>query len=307
MHWKRAARHLAVALLVGSSGVFGCGKSEPPKAQNESDNAPQASAPSNSGDVKPPVEKERPPVIDSTDDGFHHPFVRAVRTLDNPPIGCSVRPVTVSGKSVFKVYKDVVAQWDGIRFTTQSGKRIHYSATIVTALGEIEIELRPDLAPNHVRSFVALARAGYYDRLFFDRVNHEEYDNNPGVRNDFLEAGCPTGTGEDGFGNVGYWLYPETQPSEKATHIEGTVGACHGIEKDSAGCKFYISLSKAPFNDTYYTIFGQVTRGLDVAKKIFAQPIAEEDRGHFGCLKPEHPMMIDKVIIHTDEVAEGRN
>ena len=114
------------------------------------------------------------------------------------------------------------------------------------------------------------------------------------------------GSGEPGFDNIGYWLYPETQPSEKATHVEGTVGACHGIEKDSAGTKFYISLSKAPFNDTHYTIFGQVTRGLDVAKKIFAEPICEEDmaatggRGRFALLRPDHPVMMQKVIIHTD-------
>lgn len=306
MHWKRVARHLAVALVVGSAGVLGCGKSEPPKAQNGADNEPRAAASADSDDGKPKVEKEPVAAKDPYDDGFHHPFVRAVRPLDNPPVGCSVPASTASGKSVYQMYKSVAAQWDGIRFLTGNGKRIHYSATIVTALGEIDIELRPELAPNHVRSFVALARAGYYDRLFFDRINHEEYPENPGVRNDFLEAGCPLGTGEDGFGSVGYWLYPETQPADKATHVVGTVGACHGIEKDSAGCKFYISLSNAPFNDTHYTIFGQVTRGLDVAQKIFAQPIAVEDRGHFGCLRPENPVMIDKVIIHTDG-AEGKN
>ena len=162
-----------------------------------------------------------------------------------------------------------------------------------------------------LRSFVALARAEYYDRLFFDHVNHEEYVGNPSLRNDLLEAGSPTGSeGDDNFGSIGYWLYPETVPSEKATHVEGTVGACRGFEKDSAACRFYISMGKAPFNDTNYTIFGQVTRGMDVARKVFEQPISAEDRamnGHFGLSRPANPVMIQKVVIHTSEDgAEGK-
>ena len=276
MHWKRAARHLAGALIVVSVGVLGCGKAKPPKAQEQTvaDAAPAAARAADASDSQPLVSRslkwdEKPA------DQLHIPFAKAVRQLDNPPIGCSVPPgMTVAGKSAFKIYMEVASRWDSIRFTTPAGKPIHYSATIVTDQGNIEIALRPEIAPNHVRSFVALARAGYYERLFFDRINHEEYPENPGVRNDFLEAGCPLGTGEDGYGSVGYWLYPETQPADVATHLEGTVGACHGIEKDSAGCKFYITLCKTPFNDTHYTIFGQVTSGLDVAQKIFEQPIA---------------------------------
>ena len=56
------------------------------------------------------------------------------------------------------------------------GKRIEYTATLETDLGTIEIALLPDVAPNHVRNFVALARAGYYDGLSFDRIHHEVSD-----------------------------------------------------------------------------------------------------------------------------------
>ncbi len=309
--WKRAARHLAVALLVGSAGVFGCGKAEPPRAQTTSDDNPRAAAPAaeeSSSHDNPTVPIE--PVKEPVEDALHHPFAKAVRTL--PPLGCSVPATTASGKSVYKIYKSVMEQWDGIRFTTRDGKPIHYSATIQTAYGEIEIELRPDLAPNHVRSFVALARAGYYNELFFDHVNYEEFPDLPGLHNDFLEAGCPAGGLDDdnSFASVGYWLYPETVPSEKATHVEGTVGAVHGIEKDSAGTKFYIYLCKNPRVDTNWTIFGSVTRGLDVARKIFEQPVSATDRemrGHFGLLRPSNPVMIQKVVIHTSEDgAEGK-
>jgi cyclophilin family peptidyl-prolyl cis-trans isomerase len=301
MSWDRAVRRSAAALFFVGASVLGCGKSEPPQqANNES---PPAAAPSGKGDGKAKEEKQSAKANEPPEDEFHHPFLKAARQIDNPPFDCLLPPsgMTISGKSVYRICKEVASQWDGIRFTTADGKRIHYSATVITGMGEIEIDLRPDLAPNHVRSFVALARAGYYDQLFFDRVNREEFPDQPGVRNDLLEAGCPLGTGDLSYGSVGYWLYPETQPSEKATHVEGTVGTCHGIEKDSGACKFYITLCKTPFNDTHYTIFGQVTRGLDVARKIFDQPVIADDVGHYGLLMPERPVMIQKVIIHTSE------
>jgi peptidyl-prolyl cis-trans isomerase B (cyclophilin B) len=315
VYCKWVARHLAVALFAGCLSVLGCGKSEPPKAQAPADNDTYVAPPVATSDEKPPTPKEptKEPTKDPVDDPLHQPFAKAVRPLTNPPIGCAVPAKTASGKSVYKIYESVATQWDGIRFTTADGKRIHYSATIQTAYGEIDIELRPDLAPNHVRSFVALARAGFYEQLFFDHVHHEEFPEIPGLRNDFLEAGCPTGGLDDdnSFGSVGYWLYPETVSSEKATHVEGTVGAVHGFEKDSAGCKFYIYLCKNTHLDTHYTIFGQVTHGLDVARKIFEQPISANDaamRGHFGLLKPANPVMIQKVIIHTrEDGAEGKN
>jgi peptidyl-prolyl cis-trans isomerase B (cyclophilin B) len=301
---KRAMRQFAVALVVGSIGVIGCGKSQPPQEQSSSANDPRAA--SNSSDGNGPSTAVTAQA--ANEDPLHQPFAKAVRQLDNPPAGCFVPPsgMTVSGKSVYGIYKDIVAQWEGIRFTTADGKPIHYSATLVTALGNIDLDLRPDLAPNHVRNFIALARAGYYDQLFVDRIYHDLDD--PSRPLDTLEIGCPIGTGDDGYGSIGYWLLPETQPREKATHEIGTVGACRGMEKDSAACKFYITLSHVPDLDTHYTIFGKVTHGLDVAKRIFMQPVIMEDRGRFGLLTPEHPVMIQKVLIHTGgNGAEGQN
>ena len=145
-------------------------------------------------------------------DGMHEPFAQATRGGDDPPANSNPPPdVTVSGKPVYKVYKEVLALWDTIRFVTADGKPIHYSATVETDFGNIEIALRPDLAPSHVRNFVALARAGYYDGLFFDRICHEENEVEPGKVQVFesIEAGCPLGTGEPGNGSIGYWLKPE--------------------------------------------------------------------------------------------------
>jgi cyclophilin family peptidyl-prolyl cis-trans isomerase len=203
---------------------------------------------------------------------------------------------------VYKIYKEVLRLWDTIRFVAADGRRIEYSATIETDLGDIEIALRPDLAPNHVRNFVALARAGYYEELFFDRIRHEEAEVDQGQMQvlDSIEAGCPLGTGEPGNGSIGYWLKPELPPADaKVSHEPGTVGACHGEEADTAACRFYITLCDAPFLDGNFTVFGKVTRGLDVARKIAEQPIILDDQDAEGSHRPEKPIKIKRVTIHT--------
>ena len=77
-------------------------------------------------------------------DGMHEPFAQATRGGEDPPANSNPPPdVTVSGKPVYKVYKEVLALWDTIRFVTADGKPIHYSATVETDFGNIEIALRP--------------------------------------------------------------------------------------------------------------------------------------------------------------------
>src|SRR5262249_18708459 len=147
---------------------------------------------------------------------------------------------TMTGKSVGKLYTEVVASWDAIRFVSDDGQRIFYTAVLDTELGPIEIALLPEAAPNHVRNFTPLAKAGYYRGLVFERTVHEKPEGQPEL--EVLEGGCPIGTGEVGYGSIGYWLQPEFNAEP---HIEGTVGACHAEEPDTAACKFYITLNKA--------------------------------------------------------------
>jgi peptidyl-prolyl cis-trans isomerase B (cyclophilin B) len=107
------------------------------------------------------------------------------------------------------------------------------------------------------------------------------------------------GTGEPGYGSIGYWLKPEF--NTQATHDEGMVGASHGEEADTAACKFYINLCKAPFMDGNYTIFGKVTRGLEIAHKILSLPV-RNDPEYPECDRPVKPVVIRKVTIQTEEV-----
>ena len=297
-------RRLVAVLLVGSLGAVGCGgqKSQPDAGRSEP--ASPAAATANT-DAQPTAKlsipgKAAPPLVR---DHLHQAFSDATRAADNPPEEANRPPdETVSKKAVFKLLDAVTTNWDTIRFVTPDGKKIHYTAEIDTNLGKMEMALFPDLAPNHVRNFIALARAGYYDELFFDRIRHEQGE---GTELQSIEAGCPLGTGEPHNGSIGYWLKQEFTPADKMSHDEGVVGACREENADTAACRFYITLNKASFMDGNYTIFGKVVQGLDVARKIYQQPVIVDDQDHDGARRPEQPIVIRKVTIHEQTEASA--
>jgi len=211
--------------------------------------------------------------------------------VPEPPDDQWLPEVTKTGKSVGKLYEAVVKEWGNVPLVTAQGKKLAYTATIATDLGTITIELWPELAPNHVRNFVALARAGYYDGLAFDRVIKREEGS--GETFESVEAGCPVGTGEPNYGSIGYWLKPEF--NTKATHEPGTIGAWHGEEVASAACKFYISLSKAEWMDGSFTLFGKVTQGLEVVRAIHGRPV----QGGASSDRPVVPVVIRSVAVSS--------
>lgn len=225
---------------------------------------------------------------------YRQSFEEATRS-EPPPDSQRPPDRTLTGQSVGKLYKEVVQRWNTIRLVSEKGKLLAYTATLETELGPIEISLLPELAPNHVRNFLALASVGYYDGLVFQRTVRQKAAGFPDL--ELLEAGCPVGTGEVGCGSIGYWLKPEFNDEP---HVEGTVGACRGQAPDTAACKFYITLSKAPFLDRNFTVFGKVTQGLDVARKILTLPVRHDAEYPEGD-RPEKPIVIRKVRIQIRE------
>jgi len=123
---------------------------------------------------------------------------------------------------------------------------------IDTAKGPILIELYPDSAPNTVANFKALAGKGYYDGLIFHRVI-------PGF---MAQGGDPDGTG---MGGPGYKVKAEFNERK---HVRGTLAMARSSDPDSAGSQFYICFGPQPHLDGQYTIFGQVTEGMDVVDQI---------------------------------------
>src|SRR5580765_4178763 len=102
----------------------------------------------------------------SLQERLHQSFEDA--TFPETPEDQRLPDLTKTGKSVGKLYMATKAEWDKIRFLTPDGKKITYTATITTDLGAVTLDLWPEAAPNHVRSFIALSRVGYYDGLAFD-------------------------------------------------------------------------------------------------------------------------------------------
>lgn len=235
-----------------------------------------------------------------------HQSIKDAVLFENPDNQLRPPDATFAKKSVAKIYQAIVGKdgggglWDQVRFVNAQGKRLHYSVTFKTEEGEMVIELMPEIAPNHARNFIALARAGYFDGLPFHRTVNQMLD---GKSLTYLEGGCPKGSGEIGYGSIGYWLKPEL--SDKVQHEEGTVGAWHDETLESAACRFYITLCQAPWMDRHYTIFGKITRGLDVARKIHTKPVLAEDTD-----RPREPVLIREATVQVREdamVAGGKN
>ena len=128
---------------------------------------------------------------------------------------------------------------------------------IQTPLGEIWIEL-DDRTPNHKKSFIQLAEAGYWDSLTFNRV----------IPNFVAQGGCPDTPA--GFSDPEYLLEPEFHPELK--HVYGALGAGRDDNpgKLSARCQFYIVQNPAgiPRLDGDYTIFGRIIKGMDIVDRI---------------------------------------
>ncbi len=283
--WTRVSGQVSVVGILLAVCIAGCEPKHPSLEATEKTTAGAPAEVAGTGDKPVPADPQ-----------LEQPFAKATRS--EPPADWQRPPdLTLTGKSVGKLYTAVGRLWDAIHFTTRAGKPINYTAVLDTELGLIEIALRPDLAPNHVRNFVALARAGYYDGLVFERTVHAKSAEQPEVEVEVLEGGCPLGTGDLGVGSLGYWLKPEFSKEE---HDVGTVGACHGEELDTAACPFYITLSKAPFLDGHFTVFGKVTQGLDVARRIFWLPVRNDPEYPEGD-RPVKPVVIRKVTIRTSE------
>lgn len=194
---------------------------------------------------------------------LHQPFEEAIQPT--VPLGVRRPPdVTITGKSVGKLFEEVKRRWSEITFATSLGTLRRPMAKVETELGELEIACWPEIAPNHVRAFVALAEIGYYDGLFFEmRLGDRQEANLPRA----IGGGSPEANAQ-ASASIGFWLKPEILLPAQAQargvrHKPGTV-FCQWL-----GCFFYIGLTEAPMWDGEFVIFGEVVRNLNLAELIF--------------------------------------
>ena len=140
--------------------------------------------------------------------------------------------------------------------------------------GNVLIELLPDVAPKHVARIKELAKSGFYDGIIFHRVI-------PGF---MAQTGDPTGTGTGGSGKGNIMAEFNKKPFKR-----GTVGAARSQNPNSADSQFFICFERASHLDGQYTVWGEVTEGMDVIDKIAkGEP-------------PRNPDKIIKATVAADE------
>jgi len=133
------------------------------------------------------------------------------------------------------------------------------TAVMDTARGTMEIELYANEAPNTVANFEKLANSGFYDGTTFHRV----------IANFMIQGGDPyskSGKGPVGTGGPGYIIKCETNGNIHK-HVAGTLSMAHA-GKNTGGSQFFICHSPQRHLDGVHTVFGQVTKGMDVVQAI---------------------------------------
>jgi peptidyl-prolyl cis-trans isomerase B (cyclophilin B) len=154
-------------------------------------------------------------------------------------------------------------------FTTSmtAGQMTNKQAVVQTTAGAFVIDLRPDLAPNHVGYFMKLAGEGAYANTTFHRV----------VRDGIIQGGDPlskdstTSKGGSQVGSGGLGVLRAEHSTEPFTR--GAVGAAlRPGQPDSGGAQFFVCVTEQPVLAGQFTLFGRVSEGLDVVQKISELP-----------------------------------
>ncbi len=114
--------------------------------------------------------------------------------------------------------------------------------------GDVVIQLRPDLAPGHVARISELVGEGFYDGVVFHRV----------IDGFMAQGGDPTGTGMGGSDKADLKAEFNAEP-----HVRGTCSMARAANPDSANSQFFICFDDAGFLDRQYTVWGQVTSGME--------------------------------------------
>ena len=135
---------------------------------------------------------------------------------------------------------------------------------VETTQGVVIIEMRPDLAPQHVERIKKLAREGFYDGIVFHRV----------IDGFMAQTGCPMGTGT---GGSDYPNLPAEFNSEP--HVRGVCSMARATPPNSANSQFFICFGDAAFLDRQYTAWGKVIEGMENVDKIKrGEPVQGPDR-----------------------------
>ena len=125
--------------------------------------------------------------------------------------------------------------------------------TLTLDTGDVTIKLRPDLAPDHVERITTLVNEGFYDGVVFHRV----------IAGFMAQGGDPTGTGMSGS------KLPDLKAEfSREPHKRGVCSMARTNQPNTANSQFFICLDDASFLDGQYTVWGEVTSGMDAVDAL---------------------------------------
>lgn len=155
---------------------------------------------------------------------------------------------------------------------SNENERPHYLITVThggESLGEIELEVFPEIAPKHCQNLDNLVAEKFYDKTAFHRVI-------PG----FMIQGGDPNSRDKSRDTWGYGDPSQTNvPAEfsRTSHKRGILSAARSQDPNSASSQFFICVADATFLDGQYTVYGQVVNGMEVADKIVNLPRDSKD------------------------------
>ena len=143
---------------------------------------------------------------------------------------------------------------------------------IETTKGPVVIEMRPDLAPNHVAHIKKLAREGAYDGVVFHRVIEGFMAQTGDVKHGKGDNTSRAGTGGSDYPNL-------KQEFSAEPHVRGIASMARSQNPDSANSQFFIVFDDARFLDKQYTVWGKVVAGMENVDKIKrGEPVRDPDK-----------------------------
>ena len=168
--------------------------------------------------------------------------------------------------------------------TSNKGFTMENKLIMKLKYGEVEIELFPEDAPNHVERILKLAKEGKYNGVAFHRVIEgfmaQTGDVKFGNINEFNQQMVGTGSSE----------LPDLKAEfNNIPHERGTVSMARSANPDSANSQFFICFKSAPHLDRQYTVFGKVVSGMEFVDQI--------KKGEHGSGSVDKPDYIEKIEI----------
>ncbi|KAL1521928.1 hypothetical protein AB1Y20_021576 [Prymnesium parvum] len=127
---------------------------------------------------------------------------------------------------------------------------------VETTMGTFKVELYPKQAPRTCRNFVELAQRGYYDGTVFHRI----------IKDFMVQGGDPTGTGRGGESIYGGKFADEV--TRELKHTGAGIVSMANAGPNTNGSQFFITLAPCPHLDGKHTIFGRISTGMGVVKRL---------------------------------------